>query len=358
MAWGKIYNGKRILLTGHTGFKGSWLTTWLNELGAVVTGYSLAPTTNPSLFTAAAVADHCTSILGDVRDTDRVKEVVTGAAPHIVFHLAAQPLVRKSYDDPIGTFATNILGTANILEACRATPSVQAIVVVTTDKVYQNYEWVWPFRESDRLGGSDPYSASKACAELVTSVYRDNLLKASNVRIASARGGNVVGGGDWSEDRLVPDIIRAFASGSEIVLRSPKAVRPWQHVLELCEGYLELGARLASGDRIAEGSWNFGPRHDGQLTVIEITQSMLETLGNASHPLRVEAADATRKESQLLRLDTSKALAELSWRPRLTARETIAWTASWYTGFAASPSNARELMIGQLEEFNRKRQIV
>jgi CDP-glucose 4,6-dehydratase len=240
------YKGLRVLVTGHTGFKGAWLSTWLLKLGAEVTGISLDPSARPNLFDALGLSKRIASLIVDVRSQHELRAAVAEASPAIVLHLAAQSLVRQSYADPIETFATNVLGTANLLEACRGVDGIRAVVCVTTDKVYLNREWDWPYRENDRLGGLDPYSASKACAEHVAYVYQRNLTKdRPNLKIATARGGNVVGGGDWSVDRIVPDIVRSLTAGEPIQLRNPTAVRPWQHVLELCEGYLELGARLA-----------------------------------------------------------------------------------------------------------------
>ena len=237
------YRDRRVLVTGHTGFKGSWLCSWLLELGAKVAGLALEAESRPNLFEALGLADRMASHICDIRDEAALRGVFQETRPEIVFHLAAQPLVRRSYADPIATFATNVLGTAHVLEAARASSSVRAIVIVTTDKVYDNREWAWPYREIDALGGLDPYSASKAAAEIVTAVYQKNLCRGS-IAIATARGGNVIGGGDWSEDRIVPDIVRAISVDAPVVLRNPHAVRPWQHVLELCEAYIELGARL------------------------------------------------------------------------------------------------------------------
>jgi CDP-glucose 4,6-dehydratase len=345
-----IYEKRRVLVTGHTGFKGAWLSTWLAELGAEVSGLAQPPEGEPNLFAALDLADRmASSSVVDIRDKEAVVAEIDRLKPEIVFHLAAQALVRRSYADPIETFATNVLGTANVLEACRLQDSVKAVVCVTTDKVYQNHEWVWPYRENDRLGGKDPYSASKACAEIVASVYQGALNREDPVRIATARGGNVVGGGDWSADRIVPDIVRALTTGSPIVLRNPGAVRPWQHVLELCEGYLELGARLLAGEREVEGAWNFGPFPTDQTRVDGVVSKFLETWGAPGH--QVDLQPSPLHEARLLRLDVSKAMSGLDWRPRLSIDDTIALTAEWYRSYYRDPGSAHEVTCNQLRRF-------
>jgi CDP-glucose 4,6-dehydratase len=353
MDFAAIYRGRRVVLTGHTGFKGSWLALWLNRLGAHVTGIALPPASQPNLFEAIDVSGLVESHLVDIRDAAKVSAIVKAAQPEIVFHLAAQPLVRRSYADPLETFSTNIMGTAHVLEACRASGSVRAFVSVTTDKVYESQEWPWPYRESDRLGGADPYSASKACAELVTAVYRDNVFrKDPAIAVATARGGNVLGGGDWSEDRIVPDVVRSITSGRPIVLRNPAAVRPWQHVLELCEGYLELGARLSrSGFDFAE-AWNFGPQGQDDAPVLALAKQFLATMGKPEHPIEIQGEPL--KETQLLRLDISKALSRLDWRPRLTTRETLEWSAEWYRACHAGEA-MREVSLRQVAAFDARR---
>lgn len=349
-----IFMGKRVLLTGHTGFKGAWLATWLMDLGAEVVGLALSPEGSPNLFEALGLADRLeASATVDIRDKDAVVAELRRRKPDIVFHLAAQALVRRSYADPIETFATNVLGTANVLEACRAQESVEAVVCVTTDKVYENHEWVWPYRENDRLGGKDPYSASKACAEIVASVYQGALNRPDRpVRIATARGGNVVGGGDWSADRIVPDIVRAITGGVPIVLRNPGAVRPWQHVLELCEGYLELGARLLAGEKAAEDAWNFGPLSSGQTRVDGVVSRFLQTWGVPDHPVQIQPSPL--HEARLLRLDISKATSELNWQPRLSIEETIGLTADWYRAYYEFPDKAYEVTKDQLGRYRER----
>src|SRR5829696_1580801 len=307
------YRNRRILVTGHSGFKGSWLCSWLLELGAKMTGLALAPDTRPNLFEALGIGERMTSHVADIRDETAVRRVLDEGQPEIIFHLAAQPLVRRSYAEPIETFATNVLGTAHVLNAARQLGTVRAIVNVTTDKVYENREWAWPYREIDPLGGLDPYSASKAAAELVTAVYQKNLCR-GKIAIATARGGNVIGGGDWSVDRIVPDIVRAIHSDAPIVLRNPLAVRPWQHILELCEGYLELGARLfETGEDFAE-AWNFGPHSFEHVTVSGLTSALLNISGRPEHPVKIAGSPLH---------DIAKALSRLSWTPRLGVQEAL-----------------------------------
>jgi CDP-glucose 4,6-dehydratase len=336
-----------VLVTGHTGFKGAWLTEWLKRDGAEVTGLALAPEDGPSsLFEAAHVAEGITSQIGDIRDWNTVRDVILAAQPEIVFHLAAQPLVRRSYRDPIETFATNVLGTAHVLEAARNCSSVRAIVCVTTDKVYDNLEWTWGYRENDRLGGKDPYSASKACAELVASSYIQTMLPlAGKIGLATARGGNVIGGGDWSEDRLIPDIIRAIRGDQPIILRNPSATRPWQHVLELVRGYLVLARKLLDGEPGVVGAWNFGPAHENEISVERLLGEFQRHWGQT---LSIEFEQSPLKEAHFLRLDISKARLELGWEPVLNLDDTIAMTADWYRRYLAG-AGAAALMSEQID---------
>ena len=342
-----FWRGRRVFVTGHTGFKGSWLSLWLSHLGAEVHGYALDPITSPSLYQALDLR-----LTGDTRadlsDLKALRQAVQVADPEIVLHLAAQPLVRESYKDPVGTFATNVLGTAHLLESLRGQSSLQAVVVITTDKVYHNEEWPYPYRESDRLGGKDPYSASKAAAEIVTASYRDSFLQEQGVKVVSARAGNVIGGGDWSADRLVPDCLRAFAKGQPVELRYPRAVRPWQHVLEPLSGYLLLAQRML------EGGWNFGPRGDeGHAEVGEVAQTLARLWGDGA---RVELSQQKHpKEAGLLRLDISKAQAELEWQPRWSLEQALAATVDWQKGFLSGRS-ARELCLEQLQAFSQGQQ--
>jgi CDP-glucose 4,6-dehydratase len=342
------YRNRRVLVTGHSGFKGNWLCSWLLELGAKVTGLALAPDSRPNLFEALGLAERMTSHITDIRNETAVRDVLDESKPEIIFHLAAQPLVRRSYADPIETFGTNVLGTAHILNAAWQVGTVRAIVNVTTDKVYENREWAWPYREIDPLGGLDPYSASKAAAELVTAVYQKNLCR-GKIAIATARGGNVIGGGDWSADRIVPDIVRAINSDAPIVLRNPLAVRPWQHVLELCEGYLELGSRLfESGEDFAE-AWNFGPHSFEHVTVGELMSGLLKIWSRPEHPVQIQASPL--HETQILRLDIAKALSRLAWTPRLGVQEALVWTGRWYKAYYDDPQNAPALTEEQIRTF-------
>ncbi len=270
------WRGRRVLVTGHTGFKGSWLSIWLKQLGADVAGFALPPNTDPSLFNLVGLEDLIESRLGDVGDLESVRTAVASIRPELVIHMAAQPLVRKSYLDPVETYRTNVMGTVHVLEACRGVDGVRAILVVTSDKCYENQEWVWPYRESDRMGGHDPYSSSKGCAELVVSAWRRSYLNATGaVMLASARAGNVIGGGDWAADRLVPDCVRALAAGEPIRIRNPVAIRPWQHVLEALAGYLALCERLLQGHSDVCDAWNFGPNSEASRPVSDLIGSFL-----------------------------------------------------------------------------------
>ncbi|MBV9518821.1 MAG: CDP-glucose 4,6-dehydratase [Hyphomicrobiales bacterium] len=345
--------GIRALVTGHTGFKGSWLCAWLKRDGAEVAGLALAPESNgqPNLFEAAHIAQGMRSSLGDIRDFERAELEFRQFQPEVVFHLAAQPLVRRSYRDPLATFSTNVMGTAHVLEAARRCGSVRAIVCVTTDKVYDNKEWVWGYREDDSLGGADPYSASKAAAEIVAGSYRRALfpLDGNRIALATARGGNVVGGGDWSEDRLVPDIVRFINAGQPIVLRNPSAVRPWQHVLELISGYVTLAQRLLLSPAEAGDAWNFGPGRDNEVDVEHLARSFAKAYGDRS--ARIEVVPSPLKESNFLKLDIAKSMVLLGWRPRLDFARTIGLTAEWYRGFHRDGLAASGLMARQIENF-------
>lgn len=348
-----IYSGKKVLITGHTGFKGSWLSLLLHKLGANVYGYALEPPTTPSLFEEAKIGELITSYIGDVRDLDQLSDVFNRVKPEIVIHMAAQPLVRDSYKIPIETYAINVMGTVNVLEACRHTESVRAIVNVTTDKCYENKEWYWGYRENEPMGGFDPYSNSKACSELVTSSYRNSFFHPKDydkhgVAIASARAGNVIGGGDWAADRLIPDFIRAISQNREVVIRSPYAIRPWQHVLEPLTGYLTLAAKLYTEGAKYDGGWNFGPDDKDARNVKWITQRICELWGNgASYEVDTNPQP---HEANYLKLDCSKAKAELGWESRWNidkALESIvAWNKVYLTG-----QDVRKITEKQIEEF-------
>ncbi len=327
--FGGTYKGRKVLLTGHTGFKGSWLATWLKKLDAEVTGLSLAPATSPSHW--GILQCPIESVYGDIRDAAVVNRVFEQVQPEVVFHLAAQALVRRSYRDPLESWSTNVMGTANVLEACRATPSVKAVVVVTTDKVYSNNEWPWGYRENDRLGGHDPYSASKAASELVVDSYRKAFWSNDGAPLmASARAGNVIGGGDWSEDRLIPDVVRALEQSQSLEIRSPRSTRPWQHVLECLSGYLILGEQLLAGKKEAATAWNFGPPSEDNRTVAEILDGLQRHWPQLNwHSATVEQPH----EANLLYLDCSKAKALLGWQPIWSISDALAMTADWYQNY-------------------------
>ena len=334
-----LYAGRRVLVTGDTGFKGSWLCTWLADLGATVGGYALAPPTDPSLFELIAVCGEVAHIVGDVRDLAALSAAVAQLRPEVVFHLAAQPLVRPSYGDPRDTFETNVMGVVNLFEAVRACPSVRVVVNVTSDKCYENNETARAYREADPLGGHDPYSASKGCAELVSAAYRRSFFGTdSAVCVATARAGNVIGGGDWARDRLVPDCVRAIVAGDEVVVRHPSAVRPWQHVLESLSGYLWLGARLLRDGHRFDGAWNFGPKDAAAMTVGEIVREFVAAYGAGSWRAvqpAAQSADETLHEAHLLLLDCEKSRDELGWTPVWDAPTAIRRTAAWYKAWAA-----------------------
>lgn len=325
--FGDVYRGRHVLVTGHSGFKGSWLTLWLESMGAKVTGISLPPETSPSHWDLLGLND-VTSHYIDIRNEALLRETIVTARPDMVFHLAAQPLVRRSYKSPLDTWATNVMGTANVLDACRQVPDLKAMVVVTTDKCYENKEWVWGYREIDPLGGHDPYSASKAGSELVAASFRRSFFSdANSPLLASARAGNVIGGGDWSEDRLIPDLVRATGAGTPVEIRSPESTRPWQHVLECLSGYLLLGQRILQGDRGCAEAWNFGPDHEGNRPVKEV----LATLKATWPAIDWYVTDQKQPhEAKLLQVDSAKAHWQLKWRPVWTFEEGVAATAEWY----------------------------
>ena len=348
------FRGTRVLVTGHTGFKGAWLATWLKDLGAEVTGFALPPEDGrPNLFSDAAVADGLTSILGDLRDESAVEDAVQQAQPQIVFHLAAQSLVRRSYREPAETFATNLLGTVHVLEACRWAPDLKAVVVITSDKCYENDEQAEDFKEDDPLGGRDPYSASKACAELATHAYRLSFFsEPGNPLVATTRAGNVIGGGDWAEDRLVPDIARGIATQKPVVIRNPDSVRPWQHVLEPLRGYLMLGQRLMEGERSFAEAWNFGPSPEDIVPVKEIAARVIEAWGEGSVETRPDPNAPT--EAGLLYLNIEKAGERLRYRPVLDLNGGIGLTVDWYRAFRDDPSKARELTRQQIKDYTER----
>jgi CDP-glucose 4,6-dehydratase len=346
----QFWRGKRVFLTGHTGFKGGWAAIWLKMWGAEVCGYSLAPSTDPSLFEIAGVADGIQSVIADIRDFERLRSEVVRFKPDLVIHVAAQSLVRYSYDAPIETYATNVMGTVNLFEAVRAAGSARVIINVTSDKCYENREWIWGYRENEPMGGHDPYSSSKGCSELVTSTYQKCFFNDhGGAVLASCRAGNVVGGGDWSTDRLIPDIVRAYLNDEVVEIRNPDAVRPWQHVLEPMGGYLHLAERLwDEGHRLA-GGWNFGPDQDSARPVREV----VEILGRCWDSPRSwkDCSDPNSPhEARFLFLDIAKARIGLGWKPRWTLQEALGATAAWYQAVSAG-EDPRRLTERQIEGF-------
>ncbi len=350
-----FYRGKTVLITGHTGFKGSWLSLTLLAMGAKVVGVSLPPKTDKDIFVLTGIESEVSHHEFDIRNFERLTALVSSVKPDIVFHLAAQPLVRQSYDDPLDTFTTNVIGTTNVLEAVRLCKNVKAAVIITTDKVYENREWLYGYREVDPLGGYDPYSGSKAAADIVTDSYRrsffnpEKLYESHNTLVATARAGNVIGGGDWSQNRLIPDIMRAVFEGNGVVtLRNPNSTRPWEHVLESVSGYLTLGMRLGNGDREISGNWNFGPGSDSIVSVGEVTKTIFSLLGRGS--LNIQS-DAVRHEANELTLDVTKARRLLNWESKWSMDETFKKTVEWYSIIDTNPTLALLITKKQIEEY-------
>jgi len=349
-----FWQGKRVFLTGHTGFKGSWLSLWLQSMGAEVTGYALNAPTSPSLFEVAKVADGMKSVIGDIRDISALEKAMQDATPDIVIHMAAQPLVRYSYINPVETYATNVMGTVHLFEAVRKTKTVKAVVNITTDKCYENREWEWGYRENEAMGGYDPYSNSKGCAELVTSAYRSSFFNPADypkhgVALASVRAGNVIGGGDWAQDRLIPDIVAAFSEGRPVEIRNPNAVRPWQHVLEPLRGYLTLAERLYEGRvEFAEG-WNFGPNDNDAKPVGWIVKELAEkwdgdvtwSVDQGEHP----------HEATYLKLDISKAKIHLNWSPKLDLTSALDMIVDWVRSYN-NKSDMRQMTLAQIKQYS------
>jgi len=345
-----FWRGRRVLLTGHTGFKGGWLALWLHELGARVTGYALDPPTEPSFFESAGIAGLVADVRADIRDLERTRAAIVESDPQVVFHLAARSIVREGYADPLETYGTNVMGTATVLEACRAAPALESIVCVTTDKCYENLEWEWPYRENDRLGGRDPYSSSKAGAELVANAYRRSFFSGGKVGLATARSGNVIGGGDWASDRLIPDLARAVQSGTPSVIRNPAATRPWQHVLEPLSGYLVLAQRLAADPARHSEAWNFGPDTGGDQRVGAVVEEVSRLFGPRL-VIRREAGRDGPHEAGRLMLDSSKARARLQWRPRLALAVALELTVKWYDRFIAGEHSMRDFSEKQIRQY-------
>lgn len=352
-----IYSGKKVFVTGHTGFKGSWLIKILSDLGAVIKGYALAPENEINLYTEISGDNLCESILGDLRDKELLRKSVLDFQPDFIFHLAAQPLVRLSYQIPSETFEVNAIGTANLLDAIRLVEKTCQVVLITTDKVYHNNEWIYPYRENDRLGGYDPYSASKACCELVIDSYKNSFFNAAKYdqhqkAIAVGRAGNVIGGGDWSKDRLIPDIARFLSKGNEIEIRNPNSIRPWQHVIEPLFGYLELGRKLTIDPLGYSDAYNFGPNTSDALSVEEMVIRSINCWGGGTYKAVIN--NSNPHEAGLLKLDISKALNDLSWRPVLDAQSAIERTMNWYKEYY-NGTNAVDLMKLDIEYYQNKK---
>jgi len=352
MKFNDVFKDKTVLITGHTGFKGSWLSIWLRELGANVVGFALEPYTMKDNFVLCGLKDKLTHIIGDVRDYEKLKKVFDKYQPEFVFHLAAQPIVRESYLNPKETYDINVGGTVNVFECCRLTESVKVIINVTSDKCYENKEWIWGYRENDPMGGHDPYSASKGCSELITAAYRNSFFDPQKFNehgksISSVRAGNVVGGGDWQKDRLIPDCIRALESNKPIEIRNPAASRPWQHVLEPLSGYLLLAAKMYSEPVKFSGAWNFGPNYGSVISVGEVVGKIVENWGQGEW---IDTSDKSAPhEAKLLSLDISKAMNLLNWRPRLNTNKCITETIEWYKKY--SFENVYKICSQQINEF-------
>lgn len=346
----QFWRGKRVLLTGHTGFKGSWLSLWLQSMGAQVSGFALDPGTEPSLFELARVAEGIEDHRGDLRDLGSLLELVARVEPEIVLHLAAQPMVREAYRDPLGTYSSNVMGTLNLLEAIRQVGGVRACVLVTTDKVYANQEWLWPYRENEPLGGHDPYSSSKACCELLAQSYASSFFAAQRyeehgLALATARAGNVLGGGDFAPERLIPDVLKAWSADEPVTLRYPQAVRPWQHALEPLAGYLQLAAGLYQQGPEFAGAWNFGPGEQDMCSVGDVVE-LLARRWPAAPGLRIEPSEL--HEAGLLRLDSSRARQVLGWQPRWSLEQCLAQTLDWHLAWK-SGADMRAVTLGQLD---------
>jgi len=347
-----FWQGKRVLLTGHTGFKGCWLSLWLQSMEAKLCGIALPPPTNPSLFDVALVANGMEHRIVDIRDFNAVKFHINEFKPEIIFHMAAQPLVKLSYLEPINTFSTNVMGTVHVLEAARLCGTVKAIINITTDKCYENREWVWGYREDDRIGGHDPYSSSKACAELVSSAYRKSFFKEEGIAIATARAGNVIGGGDWALDRLIPDILRELQRNKPIEIRNPNAIRPWQHVLEPLSGYLMLAERLYTLGQVDAEGWNFGPKDNDARSVQWIVEYLCEIWGHQNK--WTQQLGTHLHEASFLKLDISKARQRLQWEPRWSLETALTQVTAWHTSWLAG-EEMRAVCLDQIYQYGANR---
>ncbi len=344
-----FWQGKRVLLTGHTGFKGSWLSVWLQSLGAELQGFALAPPTDPNLFDLARVSSGMRSVIGNIRDADAVTKAVADFRPEIVIHMAAQPLVRHSYVHPVETYATNVMGTVHVLEAVRQVGTACVVVNVTSDKCYENREWAWGYRENEAMGGHDPYSSSKGCAELVTSAYRRSFFQEAGIALATGRAGNVIGGGDWAADRLLPDILRAIAAGRTVEIRNPRATRPWQHVLEPLGGYLALAESLWTDPQRFAGGWNFGPHDLDVRPVSWVVERVCQAWGGAAAWSAVGPAPSLH-EAHALKLDVSKAALELGWKPRWCLERALEATVHWHKAWLEG-ADCRDQVLQQIIEY-------
>lgn len=343
-----FWQGKKVFLTGHTGFKGGWLSLWLQSLGAQVYGYALPPPTTPNFFTVANVSKGLIeSTIADIRDAASLEKAMLSAQPDIVLHLAAQPLVRHSYVDPVETYSTNVMGTVNLFEAVRKTSSVRAVVNVTTDKCYENREWIWPYREDEAMGGYDPYSSSKGCSELVTAAYRRSFLANASIAVATARAGNVIGGGDWAEDRLIPDFLRAIDKEQTLIIRSPDAIRPWQHVLEPLAGYLLLAEQLFKQGEIFAQGWNFGPSDEDARTVAWIVDKLMATVPNSNWQIDHKPQ---LHEANYLKLDSSKAKMQLGWHPHWNLEVALQKIINWHQ-YWRNEGDMHQFSLMQIAEY-------
>ena len=348
---GAFWRSKRVLITGHSGFKGSWLSLWLQCVGAEIVGYALNPPTEPNLFTVSNVTDGMVSVVGDVRDKDHLQNTIEKYRPEFVFHLAAQSLVRESYKDPVATFATNVMGLVNLLEGVRAVGGVRAVVCVTSDKCYQNQNWIWGYRENEPMGGNDPYSSSKGCSELVAAAYLNSFFNKKKysehgVALATARAGNVIGGGDWAKDRLIPDVVRSLTAGQDIILRNPHAIRPWQHVLDPLNGYLILAERLYEEGPVFGEGWNFGPA-DSQ-PVFQVVDQLLSMCG---HPVSIKQDESDQPhEDAYMMLDSTKARVKLGWTPALNLKTSLCWILDWVKSYQTA-ANMRNVTEGQIKKY-------
>ena len=344
-----VFKDKKVLVTGHTGFKGSWLSIWLLKSGADVVGYALDPKSEKDNFVLSNLESEVKDYREDIRDFDKLSKIIKRENPEIIFHLAAQPLVLDSYENPHYTIETNTQGIANILEVFRKSSSAKVLIVITTDKVYQNNEWEWGYREIDRLGGNDPYSASKAAAELIISSYQRSFFQKSEKKLVSVRAGNVIGGGDWSKDRIVPDCVKALERGKKILIRNPQATRPWQHVLEPLSGYLKLGEKLLNGYKQLNGAWNFGPGYSNIVNVEKLVQTIILNYGKGAYTLN--KSETSPKESRFLSLDISKAINKLHWHPVLNLNETIEMTIDWYKSYQTN--DVYSMCKNQIDTYER-----